>query len=490
MKILLIDPPDIYHAYGNIDKKMKQFAPTLGLSYIAAVLLENNITIKYLDARGEGMTLDQIGNVVKEYKPDAVAITCMTTAYGITVKISELIKEISKDIKVILGGPHVTPTAEEIIREKPCVDIAVVGEGEYTMLEIAQGQDLKDIKGIVYRENEQVKINEPRPLIEDIDSLPFPARHLYNMDNFQQPLYEAYGKPLGTIVTSRGCPFDCSFCSSKVTFTRRVRFRSADAVIAEIDHLIEKYNIKGIKINDDTFTLNRDRLKKICLAIKERGLYWIGNARVETLNNDILAFMKDCNCRLLLFGIESGDPAVQHELKNAENLELAQRVFKWTNELKIDTVATFIFGSPSETEQSVENTIKFVCEARPTFANFFILSPYPGTEIYEYMKKHDMMKINDWMEVQSPKYENYIIKHPLFSAEELKQMQKRAYRKFYLTPGYALATIKKIDSWHKLRLYTRLASKALPFMFQKKMMMSNLSNRATIKKAASYIRGS
>lgn len=458
MKILLISPPAANLVYGKIDRWISPGSPMLGIAYIAAVLEENNISVKLLDAWGPNLGLEDIMNQVKKYRPDIVGISCMTPTFGISVEITKLIKLLSDNILVIMGGPHVTAIPLETLEKFPWIDIVVIGEGEDTILEIAQGNDLENIKGIAFRKDDKVVINEIRPLIKDIDSIPFPARHFYNLSNYHQPLYEVYGKPCTTIITSRGCPYKCSFCSSHTIFKRKTRFRSIKNVMREIDFLTEKYKIKTIKFSDDTLTLKHDRFEELCYELKKRQINWIANARVDTLSKDILTIMKDSGCKLIQYGVESGNPAILKQYKKNTSIEQIRKVFEWSNELGIDTGATFIFGAPLETRETALETIGLVKEICPTYANFFILSPYPGTEIYDYMNSNGMMKIKDWTEVRSPKYENYIINHPNFSHLELKKIQSMAYRRFYLNLKYIFTLIRKINSWHRLKIYFHFAS--------------------------------
>ncbi len=464
MKVLLISPPDGSLVYGKIGKRMPPSAPSLGLAYIAAVLEENDIAVKLLDARGEHLELEEIKNEIREYGPQVVGITCITPTFGISIEIAKAVKEISRDILLVMGGPHVSATAGEILEKYSVVDIAAVGEGEYTMLEIAEQKELDTIDGIVFRKDGEIRWTKKRRLIKELDSIPFPSRHFYDLDNYHQPLHEVYGEPLTTILSSRGCPFDCTFCSSQITFGRGTRFRSAENVLEEMDMLIEKYNIKGVKFADDTFSLNRERLETLCKGIKKRGIYWIGNARVDTLDKELLTLMKDSNCKMLLFGIETGDLDILKEYKKGTSLEQAREVMKWANQLKLDTAATFIFGAPLETKETIERTIEYAKELSPTYANFFILSPYPGTEIHERMEREGMMNLSDWTEVKSPKYENYIITHPNLTKEELKKAQNDAYKRFYLNLRHIWLLMTGINSLQKLKMYARLAKTFFSFV--------------------------
>jgi radical SAM superfamily enzyme YgiQ (UPF0313 family) len=463
MKIMLIDPPDTGAAFGEISKKMRPFTPSLGIAYIAAVLEKNNIQFKLLDTKGYGMSLEEIKTEVRKYNPNIVGISCMTVSFGMSLEIARMIKSISNETTIVLGGPHVTPTAEDILIKHACIDITVIGEGEQTMLELAKGKSLDTIKGIAFRKDGKVQINEARPLIEDLDTLPYPARHLFNFENYSQPLYELYGAPIATVLAGRGCPFDCSFCSSKVTFTRKTRNRSIENIMAEIDHLIDTYNTKCIYFVDETLTVNKERIFKLCNEMKKRNIPWIANSRVETLSRETLVMLKESNCKLLQFGIESGDPDVQMQLKKVNNLEKARQVFKWTHELKIDTAAYFIYGAPKETKETVKNTIEFVKQINPTYAHFFVLSPYPGTEIYEYMNNNGMMNVDDWSKVTSPKYDNFIINHPNFSNEELKAIQKNSYRQFYFNINRIFLLIGQLTNWQKIKRIFKLASMTLTF---------------------------
>jgi radical SAM superfamily enzyme YgiQ (UPF0313 family) len=231
----------------------------------------------------------------------------------------------------------------------------------------------------------------------------------------------------------------------------------------EIDLLMREYGIKGIKFADDTFTLRPTRLGELCRDLKRRSLFWIGNARADTLDREMLIMIRDSGCALLQIGVESGVPEILEQLQKGITVEQVRRVFKWTNEVGIDTLATFIFGAPAETRDTVEQTIQFAKEIRPTYANFFIMSPYPDSDIYRYMASRDMIAIDDWAKVKSPKYENYIINHPNFSSKQLKQIQSRAYREFYFNPDYIFSSLFKLNSWSKLKGVVKLALTILDF---------------------------
>jgi len=454
MKVLLIDPYEHDSAYGRV--RFPLGAPSLGLAYLAAFLREGGVEVHILDARGKALSLTDVTRFAQEFAPDIVGVTSTTPLFGNAIQIAKGVKEALPDVQLVMGGPHITGQGAEVLEKWGFVDVLVLGEGESTLLDLARETPLASVTGIAYRQGGEVKVTPPRPLIEDLDSLPFPARDFYDAGDYAHPLYELYGKPMATILSTRGCPFQCSFCSSRATFGRRVRYRSVDSVMAEVDLLIEKHGVKSLKFADDTFALAKDRLTEICAELGKRGLPWIANARVNTITEEMVETMRDSGCRLLLFGLESGDQFVLNEIMKGTTIEEMSEVLVWTDEAGIDTIGTFIIGAPSETTKTAKATIDLAKELPLTFADFFILSPYPGTAIYEEMKRKGYMKEFEWTDVRAPKYGNPLVRLPNMSEEELIMAQKRAYRQFYLRPRYVLRLLRTVDSWHRAKQYLKL----------------------------------
>jgi len=459
MKVLLIDPFEKQAVYGHV--KYTLSAPSLGLAYLASYLRQNQIESHILDARGRGLSLKEISDFICEYKPSIVGLTSTTPVFGNAIQIAKQVKDILPEVQLVMGGPHITGQGSQILEKWDFIDILAIGEGEQTLLEIAQGKDIRSIQGIVYRCDGELAANPPRASIADLDSLPFPARDFYDLKNYTNPLHEIYGKPFTTVISSRGCPFRCTFCSSQNTFGRNVRYRSVENVMEEIDFLIDRYKIRGLAFYDDTFTLSEERVVEMCSELEKRKISWVCNIRVNTATKNMIRMMKNSGCKLLHFGLESGDQLILDEIKKDITVEQIREVFSWVKNVGIDTAGSFIFGAPSETLETAEATIRLAEEIPLTFATFFILSPYPGTEVFKEMKKKGYMKEFEWTDVYAPKYGNPLINHPNISEEDLIRLQKEAYRRFYIRPGYVLRLIKSLNSWERFHSYFTLGLNCL-----------------------------
>jgi len=301
MKVLMINPPYNSSKY----KFIGLVAPPLGIAYIAAMLEKNGITVKILDAPALEIGHEAVKNEIQKYSPDIVAVTSVTPTIESALKTAKISKEACPNAVTVLGGYHPTFTYQEVLKNN-FVDVVVCGEGELTMVELVDalenGKNLREVRGIATKDFKTL----PRGIIEDLDSIPFPARHLLPMDE-----YKILNMKLttGTIVSGRGCPYKCSFCASSAMHGQKLRLRSAENVVDEMEHLVSDHNIEMVAFMDDTFTLNKKRVYEICEAIKDRGLdnYWGCTARVDTISEDLLKTMKDAGCITMFLGVESAD---------------------------------------------------------------------------------------------------------------------------------------------------------------------------------------
>ena len=429
MKVLLINPPDTASKY----KFIGLVAPPLGIAYIAAVLEENGINVKIIDGSALEMTWEELEKEILKYSPDIIAITSVTPAIDQALRTAKIAKKVCPESKIVLGGYHPTFTYNELLKND-FVDIVVIGEGEYTMLELAEAieddRDLREVKGIATKDFK----TPPRPVIANLDEIPFPARHLLPMDKYKilnQKL------PAGTLISGRGCPFKCSFCASSALHGQKLRLRSAKNIVDEMEHLINDHDAEMIAFMDDTFTVNRKRVEEICTDMKKRNLdvYWGCTARVDTLSRNILEKMKDAGCITLFVGVESADQQLLDDLNKQTTIERIKKTFELTRELNVRTIASAVLGMPGDSKQSIRNTINFVKSLNPSYAVFSLATPYPGTQFYLKAKEENLIKITDWSK--------YSLMTPVLetmdcSLNELKKLQKKAFREFYLRPGYIL----------------------------------------------------
>jgi len=433
MKVLLINPPYVNSKY----KFIGLVAPPLGIAYIAAVLEEGGVDVKIIDAAALEMEWDTLKKEIENYSPDVVAITALTPTINKALKTAKIAKKTCPNANIVMGGYHPTFTYTELLKND-FIDIVILGEGEYTMLELVKtlekGGDLKEVKGIACKDF----TTPPRDIIKDIDSLPFPARHLLPMDEYKVLNIKL---PTGTLISGRGCPFNCSFCASSAMHGRKMRFRSAQNIVDEIEHLISDYDAEMIAFMDDTFTLRPERVIEICDEIKKRDLdfFWGCTARVDTVSKSLLEKMREAGCITIFYGVESADQQLLDGMNKKISVDKIRNAFKLTKEADMRTIASVAIGMPGDTKENIEKTINFVKDLDASYAIFSLATPYPGTAFYNEARANDLIKVNDWSK--------YTLLSPVLetvdcSLEELKKLQKKGFRKFYLRPGYILRQLR------------------------------------------------
>jgi radical SAM superfamily enzyme YgiQ (UPF0313 family) len=426
MNVLLIAPP-WYKLFG-----FGIFDVPVGIGYIAAVLKKNGIDVNvynadYSEKSGfseKDMTQNfpeyikiqkdlkypiwrEIERVISSFNPDVVGITVTTGKFTSALNVAKICKKISTKIKVVVGGPGPSCSPEEIIKEKE-IDFVVRGEGEYTFLELVKILQAKDMKklnkclGLTFKNNGKI-INTPaRPLIENLDELPFPVREFYiNEKEIRKPTVE------GIMFATRGCPFQCIFCASHVMWTRRVRHRSVENIIAEMKELKNNYGLKYIRFNDDSFTVNKDFILKFCRELTERKIdvEWYCSTRIDLMKEDVLSEMKRAGCTKINIGVESGSDDTLKKIKKGVTKQQMIEGFRAAREAGMFAGAFIMVGFPWETEEDMYETVRFAISLRPSVIIFSITTPYPSTELFDMCKDMGVLpaKIN-WEEFfhQSP----------------------------------------------------------------------------------------
>ncbi|MEG3224527.1 MAG: B12-binding domain-containing radical SAM protein [Methanobacteriales archaeon Met13] len=433
MKVMLINPPYSSSKY----KFIGLVAPPLGIAYIGAVLESGGFEVEIIDGAALEMNWESLEQAINKAAPQVIAITALTPTINQALETAKLAKKTCPDAMVIMGGYHPSFNYSEIL-EKEYVDLVVMGEGEYTMLELVQTLedegDLKKVRGIAY---DEVK-TFPRPVTADLDELPFPARHLLPMDHYKildMKLHTA------TMISGRGCPMQCSFCASAALHGRKLRLRSPENVVDEMEYLVEHHHAGMIAFMDDTFTLNPTRVEQICEGIMKRDIdvYWGCTARADTLSNNMLQKMSDSGCITMFLGVESADQQQLDRVNKQMTIEKIRRAFTLSRKHNIRTIASVVLGMPGDTRDSIGRTIKFVRELNPSYALFSLATPYPGTRFYKESVENNLIKVKDWSK--------YTLLSPVLetvdcSIDELKNMQKKAFRQFYLRPTYVLRQLR------------------------------------------------
>jgi len=443
MRILLTLPPDIHDL--EIYRITGMNAPPLGLAWIAAVLEEEGHKVKILDTPTLRLNTKEFITKVKEWKPDVIGISLQTPTAPRGYRAIAILKELLPDVPIVVGGVHPTFMYEEALNHG--ADVVVRYEGEYTMLELVNvieryglnEERLKNIEGIAFRARDgKVIVTKPRPLIRDLDELPPPARHLLPMDK-----YTLFNKPIkiAHIMASRGCPYGCSFCITSYFWGRRIRFRSAKKVVDEIEDVVNKYGAKTVVFTDDELTVNRKFIYDLIRELKERGLdiTFACGSRVDHVNKELLKFLYDNGCTAIYFGVESASQNTLDKIGKRIRIEQAIKVFRWVKELKGFASGSFILGFPWETLNDMKETVNFALKLDPDYAQFTVLTPYPGTPMYDFALKHNLIVDRNW--------EHYTTVRPVmrgfhFTVEQLGKMLIYAYRKFYLRFTFIIRELK------------------------------------------------
>ncbi len=403
LDILLIYPPYTY------PKK----SPPLGLAYIAAVTENKGYTVRIADMSATDMKIEDLKRLVEQTRPKLAGISFMTNQFAQAVAAAKTVKETDKNIPVIAGGPHVSALPREILG-MDCFDIAVIGEGEITAAILAEyfvsgkDYDLSEIKGIGYRKDGQIHINKPRPLIEDLDMLPWPAWHLLEVEKYAVPATGGNtAETVFAIISSRGCPNQCIFCDSHTIFGRKFRVRSANNIFAELLYLNKKFGVKQFDFVDDTITVNRNRILELCgLMLKNNcNFKWMCNARVNTVDVEMLSKMKRAGCVRVEFGVESGDPAVLKNIKKAVTIEQIKNAHTIAKQAGVSIGSFVMVGNIGEDFTSIMKTRKLLEQIDTDDIYIAIATPFPGTELYRIAQENGWLYVTDWSKyVTAPTY--------------------------------------------------------------------------------------
>ena len=471
--------------------------PPVGLASIAAYLQHYGFSISITDFNVSSMTNGELIEYVKNNDYKAIGISFMTSQYGKARDIAETIKTALSGIPIIVGGPHISALPKETLEELNCFDIAVYGEGEETARELFEclekGKALTFVKGICFRQNGRVLTNPPREMIEDLDSLPFPAWDRLDMDKYSVHSTGGNANVLTfALLSSRGCPAKCTFCDSRTIFKRKFRARSAENIYKEIVQLHENYGMVQFDFVDDLITTDKDRIMKLCRILNDSPVpfRWMANARLNTLNREMLVAMKNAGCVRIDVGVESGDPEVRKKMRKGVTNEQITEIHKICKEIGLYTGTFLMVGNMGETWKSLEMTVSLMKDIIQD-AIISISCPYPGTELYRVAKEKGFLRVTDWSQYSTaPTYvsnykplmvtdtmnEEEILKafYYLHSHFAWKKFSNRYGKFFYVNPKFWYEWVLRVGVFGGFRRKARMVIRLLFIRIEKSMKVSRL----------------
>ncbi|OGC04121.1 hypothetical protein A2276_05855 [candidate division WOR-1 bacterium RIFOXYA12_FULL_43_27] len=447
MKVVLVAPPIPTITTSN--------SPSVGLAYLAAVLLQLGAEVEIISSAAEGLDAKATAAKVLSARPDILGFSISTPAVNNSLKIIKDIISKNNGIKIIVGGPHPTLFPDEFLDHG--ADVVVRGEGEKTFAVLYTafegGGSLAAINGISYKNEGRTVHRSDQELIANLDSLPFPVWELFHLERFKNDFRKnVFILP---IVSSRGCPACCAFCYKGI-FGSRFRARSPQNVVAEINYLIDRFRIEEFAIIDDNFTAEPKRAIAICdlIMAKKIKIPWSlpAGIRVPNVSLELLKKLKAAGCYRVALGVESGNQQILNSINKGITLEQVRKAVKLFKEAGLESVANYMIGNLEETEAAVEQTIKLAIELDTDYVQFAKAIPYPGTKMYEQLKKEGRIIAGSW-----DNYDPFLNSKPIFRHKNLTNNQinakyREAYRRFYFRPSYLLKRLMRIRSLEDLGL--------------------------------------
>ncbi len=434
MKVVLIRP--------NYDSHI--ITPPLGLGYLSSFLKRDGIKTVIIDGLREKLGSEEILQRVLTERPDAVGITCLTAFYNEVVKLARLIKK--NNIKCIIGGVHPTFLPYQTLFDSKA-DYVICGEGEIALSKLAKSNFInKGIQGVYSINNLEgtQKLPEKAEAVEDLNQLPFPDWDQMNPNFYPKAPHGAIVKnfPIGIIMTTRGCPYECTFCASPKFYDRKIRFRSPENVIQEIKYMVENFGVKEIHFEDDNLTLKREHIEKICkLIIKNKlPITWAcpNGIRADRVDKELIELMAKSGCYYFAYGVESANPKILQNIKKHETIETIEKAIELAERKGISCQGFFIFGLPGETPKTIKETINFAKKTKLSRAQFLILDVLPGSELWDTLKG----KFTPNWSKESYREPDWIPEG--LSKEQLLKAQAKAFRQFYFRPKILFKLIKLV----------------------------------------------
>lgn len=434
MNILLVHPSNKLLGKEDPIFTHESLTPSLGLGVLSGYLRDKGVECKIVDLRLPHRSMEDVYRHIDEAKPLLVGVTAFTAEVTAAAAVAQKVKAHWPHMPVALGGPHATAIPEEVLNNCPSIDVCVMGEGEETtlhLLETLTGRngDFSEIKGIAYRaQSGTVKINEPRPQIDDLDSLPFPAWDLFETGSYNDVFM---------VSSSRGCPYACYFCTPSY-LGKKTRVRDFRKVVDEIEYLVNRFGARRIQFADATLSLMEENTHRLCQEVIARRLNekieWVCETRADSVDQALLEKMKEAGCRWIALGVETSDERILKEvIRKGETKEHVREAVRLAKKVGIKVRCFFLLGHYTETVETIKDTINFALELNPDALSFGLLVPNPGSQFRKMaMEGKGGMQIlhNRWEDYNQFNYDCYELENLPLS--ELKKWQSKAYYLFYM----------------------------------------------------------
>jgi len=427
----------------------------INIGYLVSYLKKHGIACSVRDYEVESFSETAFLESLRSAKPSLIGFSCMTPHIKSGARLAKLVKDNFPDILTVVGGVHASAIPEQTLKEFPQFDIVVCGEGEQTLVDLYNGwlnKKIDQVEGIAYRlrngTRTRVKINSPRTMIRDLDEIPFPDRDLIDIKHYRTSHvsrgFTRKTKNIAEIMCSRGCPYECIFCASKVVHSRKVRFRSPHNIISEMEHLITTRNIEHFSFLDDTFTLRKDLLQPVCEYMGKMKVSFDVYTRVNDIDEEKLDIMISNGCKKISFGVESGSPKILKLIKKGITVQQAEHAVAISRKAGLHTIeTTFMIGChPDETLEDIQMTKDLIWRLKPDILAVNISIPYPGTELNRILKEKGLLKREDWDEFV------LFFSHPSWELgsvpmDDIRRILREITDSYFLRPAFILKTLSK-----------------------------------------------
>ena len=464
MRVLLLNPPAADGVRQVREGRCMQRAGAwtavwtpISLATCAAVLRRRGHQVRLRDCIVEDLDFDRLAHIIAAFRPNLVVFNAVTPAIISDLSTARLAKSLDPSILCAAIGIHGTALPQETLELEPALDVAVRGEPEMTVAELAEGGDLSAVAGVSWRADGAFTHNPDRPFLQDLDELPFPAWDLIQTDLYRMPFS---GERFLLLGTGRGCPYQCAFCADRTYYGNRLRLRSPASVADEIERNTRDFGIRDFLFWSESFTLSRRFAAAVAVEIirREMDIRWVCNSRVDHVDRELLELFRRAGCWMIGYGVESGVQRILDSVRKGATVEQARAAVAASHAAGLQVTGHCVLGFPGETRADILQTIRFARELDLDFAQFYCAVPFPGSQLYDEARSAGWIVSNDWSRFE----QNFsVLTTPLLTAQEVMELRRAAYRRFYLRPNLIARTLKRTQS---LQQFGRLAGAVKDFL--------------------------